>query len=101
MGEIRNRQNIGSCTIDFLDGNGPIEVHWRPASLREMDRIEQAEKRGATAVVIETVLLRARDESGVRIWSDKDRNHVETNIDVDAAIDLVAQIHKTDESAGN
>jgi len=63
-----------SVKADF--GDGEIEIFYRPINLYEMDKIQCARKVGDANALAETLILRARDKTGDRIFDrapDKDK----------------------------
>lgn len=90
-----------SAEADF--GEGPVTVYWREkASLAELDAMEQAQRRGNIALIIETLFQRARNEGGLRMFSTPaDRQKIENRLDPDEVRRVVDLILTREPAEGN
>lgn len=100
MGWIQEQQ-MGSVDVDF--GDGEVTIHFRKMSLFEMDLIDKARSKGNVAGILETVMVRSRDENGHVLFSKADRSKIEKQYDPDAVLSVVDAMNAYDAEgkAGN
>ncbi len=102
-------QDLREHMIDFGDGNGPTKFWSRRMTAREAMMLDELRKRdehgrlkNQTEVVVNTLLIRAKDAGGQRLFArPEDKERVLSTFDVDAIAQAVREIHEADEPAGN
>lgn len=80
MGTRTSEQPFGQIEADF--GFGPITIHYRKVNWRERTAIREAHRKSDDHFYLENLILRSRDESGMRIWAKpEDREMIEREFD--------------------
>ena len=95
--------------IDFGDGKGETVFHWRRITARESKILDEYRKRdeygrvvNQTELVVQTLLIRAKDGGGQRMFlRPEDQERVWSEFDVDQIAKAVRMINEADEPPGN
>ena len=91
---------LKSIEADF--GEGPVTVYFKDMNVRQRKLIITARERGGGQdAVMESLMIRARDSNGLRMFKDADRSRVETQFDPDEIDRVVIEMNMQDEPAGN
>jgi len=100
MGFIQD-QPMQSVEVDF--GDGSVTVYFRKMNLYEMDLIDKARDKGSVDGIVETIMVRARNENGNVLFSKADRSKIVRQYDPDEVLKLVNAMNAFDAEgpAGN
>lgn len=93
-------QPMGTIEADF--GFGPVTVYYRKVNFRERRALRAAHEKSVDDFYLENLILRSRDESGMRLWSKPaDRETIEREYDPDEIDRVVNLMYAKEEPAGN
>ena len=90
---------LKSVDADF--GEGPVTVYFKAMNIRQQKSIAAKMQDSQMDAVVESLLLRARDSDGLRMFKDKDRDRIEIQFDPEEVSRVVIEMNNRDEPAGN
>ena len=80
MGCLTKDLELKSAEADF--GEGPVTIYYRRMNLLEIDVIEKARPKGSVEVVFVTLVTRAREDNGLKMFDiKKDRQKILSQFD--------------------
>lgn len=77
---------------EWGDSSGPLRIYYRPMSLKERDQIFRFVSKDSLESLVETLIVRARDEDGKKIFRPADRNELMREVDPDVIGRIVAEM---------
>ncbi len=78
---------------EWGDESGPLRVHVWPANLKTRNKIYAYAKDGSLEALVESLILRARDEDKLPIFSPGDRELLMTRVDPEVIARVVQEIN--------
>lgn len=101
MSLFRERE-LRSVTVKF-DGENPVEVYFKDMNLYQMDILDKAREKGSVEALVTQLVVRALDENGDRMFTEKDRSKILREFEPDAVIEVNRAMNKAREesSPGN
>lgn len=100
MGKKWSDHQPQQIEADF--GFGPVQIYFRPMNVLQRKLIAAALDKSLTDYGVESLMLMARDSTGMQIWkSAQDRAQIETEFDPDELDRVVGLLHGGKADSGN
>jgi len=99
-GTAHSKEPFGSIEADF--GLGPVVIYYRKVNWRERNQLRRAHDISSDEFYIVNLIVRSRDEGGMRLWSKpEDRELMEREFDPDEIDRVVDLMYAKPDQAGN
>lgn len=85
----------GSLEVDEwsdADGN-PATIYWTPFTVAEKNRLYKMSKKDDLELLVRTLIMKAEDEAGEKIFTIEDKRTLLTEADAEVIAHIVTEMH--------